>query len=168
MRNSQSKERRVFNGVLNLTPCNSERKWRNVSKLDVEFYLQSVRYLIPLVFYSPLVLKRKRIFQELCKQGMSWDKKIPDNLHASWTKWQSNLHLLTDLKIPRCYKPLEFCKIQTMELHNFSDASSFGYGQCSYSRLMDDQNRIHCCVGWQRHKWPHLNHNDPSTGSLLV
>ena len=33
-----------------------------------------------------------------------------------------------------------------VELHNFSDASESGYGQCSYLRLVDHVGRIHCSL----------------------
>lgn len=95
---------------------------------------------------SPFVLEGKRILQELCKQRTSWDEKIPDNLLPRWEKWQRNLPLLNALQLRRCYKPQVFGKIKTVELHNFSDASSYGYGQCSYLRLVDDQNRIYCTL----------------------
>ena len=100
----------------------------------------------PLGLLSPFVLEGKRILQELCKQRTSWDEKIPDNLLPRWEKWQRNLPLLNALQLRRCYKPQVFGKIKTVELHNFSDASSYGYGQCSYLRLVDDQNRIYCTL----------------------
>lgn len=33
-------------------------------------------------------------------------------------------------------------KVKTYELHNISDASTFGYGQCSYSRVKDEDENI--------------------------
>ena len=48
------------------------------------------------------------------------------------------------MKIRRCYKPNDFGKLKTIEVHHFSDASVDGYGQCSYLRLVDDKNRVHC------------------------
>ncbi len=100
----------------------------------------------PLGFLSPLVLKGKRILQELCRQGTNWDEKIPESLRSTWEKWQRSLSLLSTLRLPRCYKPEDFGVVKTVELHNFSDASSYGYGQCSYLRLIDDQNRIYCTL----------------------
>lgn len=95
---------------------------------------------------SHLVLQGKRILQEPCRQGTDWDQKVPDSLRASWEKWQRNLSLFNTLRLPRCYKPRDFGKVPPLELQNFSDASSYGYGQCSYLRLVDDQNRIHCTL----------------------
>ena len=45
---------------------------------------------------------------------------------------------------PRCYKPEGFGRIVRKELHHFSDASVKGYGQCSYLRLIDEHQKIHC------------------------
>ena len=59
-------------------------------------------------------------------------------------KWRSELVLLEEMKIRRCYKPNNFGKLKSIEVHHFSDASADGYGQCSYLRLVDDKNRIHC------------------------
>ena len=100
----------------------------------------------PLGLLSPFVLQGKRILQELCRQGANWDQKVPDRLRPSWENWQRSLSLLNTLRLPRCYKPQDFGKVTTVELHNFSDASLYGYGQCSYLRLVDDQNRIHCTL----------------------
>ena len=100
----------------------------------------------PLGLLSPLVLKGKRILQELCRQGTNWDEKIPESLRSTWEKWQRSLSLFSTLRLPRCYKPEDFGVVKTVELHNFSDASSYGYGQCSYLRLIDDQTRIYCTL----------------------
>ena len=48
--------------------------------------------------------------------------------------------------MPRCFRPEDFGKVMKKELHHFSDASTKGYGQCSYLRLTDDSNNIHCSL----------------------
>ena len=100
----------------------------------------------PLGMVSPFILIGKRILQDLCCSGADWDDEIPDDMKTRWEKWRSELFSLQDLKVPRCYKPCEFGDIKTAELHTFSDASQIGYGQCSYLRLIDTQDRIHCCL----------------------
>ena len=42
------------------------------------------------------------------------------------------------------FRPEDFGKVVKKELHHFSDASTKGYGQCSYLRLTDDSNNVHC------------------------
>ena len=40
-----------------------------------------------------------------------------------------------------------FCPVVCTELLHFSDASVIkGYGQCSYVRMVDEQQRIHCTL----------------------
>ena len=46
--------------------------------------------------------------------------------------------------MPRCFKGEDFGSIKTVELHNLSDANQEGYGQCSYLRLVNQENRAHC------------------------
>ena len=46
----------------------------------------------------------------------------------------------------RCYKPDEFGEVHSAELHQFSDVSQEGYGQCSYLRLINKNCEIHCSL----------------------
>ena len=99
----------------------------------------------PLGVLAPFVLVGKCILQELCREGASWDDDIPEHLKPRYNEWREDLHLLSSLKIPRCYKPADF-KVKSAELQNFSDASTDGYGQCSYLRLKDENGNIHCAL----------------------
>ena len=100
----------------------------------------------PLGVLAPFVLIGKRILQELCRDGANWDDKIPDDLLARWERWRNDVVLLAKLSIPRCYVPDDFGEIKVVEMHNFSDASEIGYGQCSYLSLVDHLGRIHCSL----------------------
>ena len=50
---------------------------------------------------------------------------------------------LRHLHVDRCLKPAQFGYLTNVELHHFSDASSLGYGQCSYIRSTDDNGKVH-------------------------
>ena len=97
----------------------------------------------PLGFLCPFVLKAKLILQELCKLNYGWDDSVPAALKASWMDWCLEVPTLSELKIKRCYKPSDFGQIDKVELHHFSDASSIGYGQCSYLKLVDCEGKVH-------------------------
>ena len=100
----------------------------------------------PLGLVAPFILVGKRILQELCRDGVGWDDEVPDDLRPQWEKWRAELPVLESLRIARCYKPQKFVVVKNVELHHFSDACQNGYGQCSYLRLVDDKNRIHCSL----------------------
>ena len=97
----------------------------------------------PLGIIAPVILIGKRILQEIC-HGSSWDEPVEGDVLSRWENWRSQLPLLETLSIPRCFKPSNFGKIVSAQLHNMSDASGTGYGQCSYLRLVDDNNHVHC------------------------
>ncbi|XP_068716950.1 uncharacterized protein [Montipora capricornis] len=50
------------------------------------------------------------------------------------------------MRIPRCFKPSGMTDIKKVELHHFSDASTEGYGQCTYLRLTDVNDVVHCLL----------------------
>ncbi len=98
----------------------------------------------PLGFVAPVLLVGKQLLQELCRDKVDWDDPVPDHIRARWEKWRSELLLLNDFKVQRCFKPTEFGPVKSIELHHFSDASTSGYGQCSYLRLLNVQEEVHC------------------------
>ncbi|XP_070562165.1 uncharacterized protein [Ptychodera flava] len=59
-----------------------------------------------------------------------------------WERWGRDILLLANLKIRRCNKPNNFGKLKKAELHHFTDASHYGYGQCSYLRFIDNEDRV--------------------------
>jgi len=100
----------------------------------------------PLGFVAPFVLLGKIILQEMCRRGTSWDDTAPPTLLPRWLKWKADIPNLTEVKIPRCYKPANFAPVKRIELHHFSDASLEGYGVCSYLRFVSIDDSIHCSL----------------------
>ena len=98
----------------------------------------------PLGFVAPLLLDGKIIVQELCKEGADWDDPVPEQVKSRWEQWRTELQVLEKFSIPRCYKPEDFGQVVGTELHHFSDASTKGYGQCSYLRQENDKGQVHC------------------------
>lgn len=98
----------------------------------------------PLGFVAPVVLEGKNILHDMCKDNLDWDDKLPDSLRMRWERWRNDIVNLEKVKIDRCVKPKDFGKVTNIELHHFSDASTFGYGQCSYVRFVNKNGRVHC------------------------
>ena len=63
---------------------------------------------------------------------LDWDEHIPDSMAMQWAAWKSNLLIFEDIKVERCSKHKKLGKIREYSLHHFSDASEYGYDQCSY------------------------------------
>jgi len=99
----------------------------------------------PVGFIAPFILKGKMILQELCRRGSTWDDPISDSLLPRWEAWKADIENLKEIKIPRCYMLASISPTTRVELHHFSDASTSGYGACSYLRFIDS-NDVHCCL----------------------
>ncbi|KAJ8369824.1 hypothetical protein SKAU_G00098520 [Synaphobranchus kaupii] len=97
----------------------------------------------PLGFLAPFLLLGKKVLQEMCQRGIGWDEPLPAELKPRWESWLNDLEALQKLQIPRCFAPENLGKIQKVELHHFADASSQGYGQCSYVRVVSEE-KVHC------------------------
>lgn len=100
----------------------------------------------PLGFLAPYVLIGKQILQEMCHQGINWDNPLPEALRPRWESWQRDFGNLDKVNITRCYLPASFRDIKGIELHHFSDASTSGYGQCTYLRAINEKEEIHCSL----------------------
>ena len=100
----------------------------------------------PLGFLAPFVLIGKQILQQLCRDKADWNEPIPDQVRMKWEKWRWELLDLEQLKIPRCFIPNGFGEPSSIELYHFLDASVDGYGQCSYLRLVNKSNQVHCSL----------------------
>ena len=97
----------------------------------------------PLGYAAPFVLEGRRILQRLCNKNVQWDEIVQQDVQSDWAKWVEQMNQLENLPISRCIQPADFGEIKSVTLHHFSDASENGYGQCSYMRLVDNDNRVH-------------------------
>ena len=82
----------------------------------------------PLGFLAPLVLRAKKILQEICSKGVNWDEPLTEEVRPRWERWKRDLLRLDELQIPRCFEPKTLNGKKTYELHSFADASTSGYG----------------------------------------
>ena len=91
----------------------------------------------PLGFVAPVLLETKQILHTLNKRNLGWDEPIAEAELEQWRFWLKGLPVLKSIEIPRCFKSPEFRRIISMQIHRFADASTYGYGACSYLRLVD-------------------------------
>ena len=99
----------------------------------------------PLGFIAPVVLPAKRLLQGLTLNKKGWDESVSIEERQQWEKWRSELSFLDNIEIERSFHPRSFRgNIVDSTLHHFSDASTIGYGQCSYLRTVNDNGEVNC------------------------
>ena len=87
----------------------------------------------PLGFISPLVIKMKKIIQDLWKLGLDWDQTVPNELAADWQGILNELPIISTLKIPRFVRSTEPSIYQVV---GFADASEVAYCGALYLRVI--------------------------------
>eukprot|EP00794_Sanderia_malayensis_P014754 gene14754-biopygen11840 len=84
------------------------------------------------------------ILHQLCRKRLAWDDPVPDAELQCWQQWLTELQMLRELSVDRCFKPEAFGEPTITELHHFSDASEAGYGAASYIRMLNNKGHVHC------------------------
>ena len=113
----------------------------------------------PLGLISLIILEGRLVLQMLCRDGLSWDDKMPEELMDRWRKWVEDLQDHGEINIPRSYRN-SICDLETVEMHNFSDASLTAYRVCSYLRLTDTEGNTSKTLVMAK---SHVNPSNPVT-----
>ncbi|XP_052449737.1 uncharacterized protein LOC128011416 [Carassius gibelio] len=108
-------------------------------------YKVLARQYDPLGFIAPYTTRAKLIVQSMWDKPRDWDDPcIPQDLQKAWKEWESELHLLPSILVPRPYAPgLTEEMVVSRQIHVFSDASERVYGSVSYLRTEDVQGRVY-------------------------
>ena len=86
-------------------------------------------------WFSPATIKVKILLQRLWEQKVDWDDPVPAPICDEWFQWRSELHLLSNKHIPRCYFDKK-SEIASIQLHGFCDASENAYAAVVYLRMV--------------------------------
>jgi len=79
----------------------------------------------------------KLLFQDTWTWGLAWDETLPPDIAVKWLAWTSELHLLSDVHVPR-WIGAQTHQLQDCEVHVFGDASERAYGAVIYLRSIVD------------------------------
>ena len=96
----------------------------------------------PLGVVCPIVLNAKILFQETCKQKLSWDAVLPIDINNEWKLFINELFKLDKIETKR---HVQCCSKQEIELQGFCDASTFAYGAVAYVRSVCE-HRVEVCL----------------------
>ena len=102
----------------------------------------------PLGISSPIVLDGKIIQRKILSDNHLdssefWDTELSSEQKDLWSAWTHSLRLLCGLSIPRGYRSNDFGKVETVQLHAYSDASTFGTGYVIYLKSTNTEGCIH-------------------------
>jgi hypothetical protein len=89
----------------------------------------------PLGLISPIIIKAKLILQKMWSLRLSWDERVPDELHQMWTQFISDLMNVNNIKVNR--KILTLFPAVKFEIHGFCDSSQSAYGATILIRSVD-------------------------------
>ena len=87
-------------------------------------------------WFSSSIIKIKILLQHIWELKIDWDDPLPPEIKGTWLQWKTELTLLSDQHIPRCYFPKQ-SRIRSVQLHGFSDASEEAYSGVVYLRMVD-------------------------------
>lgn len=93
-------------------------------------------------WFSPSIIKAKILLQRLWELQVGWDDEVPQEVLSVWHRWRSELPLLADKHLRRCYFPKGVQRV-TVELHGFCDASEQAYAAVIYLRTVDAVGDVH-------------------------
>ncbi|GIX89748.1 hypothetical protein CDAR_245561 [Caerostris darwini] len=96
----------------------------------------------PVGFLSPFVVRITRLMQEIWERGLDWDSKLPEDLESKWKKWCAEIEVLGEMKTERCYFSRVVGKMDSVEIHIFSDASIVAYGAVAYFRYVNLRGEV--------------------------
>ncbi|KAE8289495.1 hypothetical protein D5F01_LYC11197 [Larimichthys crocea] len=107
-------------------------------------YRVLARQYDPLGLLIPYTTRAKILVQRLWSKKRDWDDpQLPTDLLQQWHAWESELHQLPAISLPRCYmSPETDFSTCTQSIHIFSDASEKAYGAVAYLRTVDHAGLI--------------------------
>ena len=86
----------------------------------------------PVGFVSPVTIRFKVLFQELCEAKVDWDEPLPLPLLNKWRVLVSSLQHGVPLTVPRCYFENLSAPVTSCRLMGFCDASKAAYAAVVY------------------------------------
>ena len=86
----------------------------------------------PVGLVSPVTIRFKVLFQELCQAKLGWDEPLTPDLLSKWQTLVSSLQKVQPISIPRCYFENFTLPVSSCRLLGFCDASKSAYAAVIY------------------------------------
>jgi hypothetical protein len=100
----------------------------------------ATRFFDPLGVITPLTIRFKLLFQQLCETKVGWDEPLEGRLLTEWEALASDLQRASPISIPRCCTEGEDTTVKSYSLDGFCDASLKAYAAVIYLRVETETN----------------------------
>lgn len=87
--------------------------------------LKLTAQVFPLGWISPILIEMKLLFQKICQTKEDWDEELTLELKQRYEKWITELKNVGSVRIPRCYFSKNELMPSYLQLHGFTDTSSY-------------------------------------------
>ena len=94
----------------------------------------------PLGFLAPISFTCKTWMEQLWKEETDWDQQVSNDIEEKWNSLRNELPLINEMVVPRW---LQYSNGALTQIHGFCDASEKGYAAVIYSRIVDDNGKVH-------------------------
>ena len=96
----------------------------------------------PLGYLSPVVVRFKIFFQELCESKVEWDQPLTGELLGKWNFLISSIQGAYQIAIPRYFLEGILQRVEAYTLQGFCDASNKAYGVVVYLQIMTSTGNL--------------------------
>ena len=94
----------------------------------------------PLGVVGPVTIVARKIFQDVCREGISWDSSVSGELQTRWDTFVSQVQQQPDIEFPRFMTSAE--RPEEISLHTFADESQTAYCAAVYLVVKLPQGRF--------------------------
>ena len=96
------------------------------------------RFYDPIGLISPVIIRFKMLFQELCYSKLEWDQSLSGELLSKWKSLINDLNDSLPIRIPRSYLTELEGTVESFHLVGFCDASTGAYAAVVYLLIKTD------------------------------
>ena len=119
------------------------------------------RFYDPLGILSPITVRFKLMFQDLCVKELNWDDQLSGEQLVKWKELVSGFHQERPILIPRWYSMGLTETSASYSLHGFSDASQRAYAAVVYLRVATSSGCVVRLVSSKTRVSPAKEHTIP-------
>lgn len=114
---------------------------QSIDKITKRFVISSISKVYdPSGLVLPIIVSGKILQQKIWKEkNIDWDDELPPHLREQWYEFESNIHQLDTVEIPRW---LGLHENDCLELHVFSDASEVAMGAVAYLVCRNEESVV--------------------------